>query len=97
MEQRVDQMSQSGADLLGDRDCISESISSQTVAYRKSGCRCPVLAVRLIENVGEVMDHSFLTDEQFLCNLAITLASRNQFEYSGLALGKFGRKRRFLL
>ena len=69
---------------------IGRSRSGQTVAYRKSGCGGSVLAVRLIEDVREVMNHSFLTDDQFLCNLAIALAAANQLEYCNLAWGQVG-------
>ena len=96
-EKRVDKVAQKGAGLSGDREWTCRSMSGQTVAYRKCGCRCPVLAVRLIEDVGEVMNHGFLADEQFLRNLAVSLASGNELEYIGLALGQVGWKRRWLL
>src|SRR5947209_1602409 len=68
---------------------VGGSRSDQTMAYRKSGCGRPVLAVRLIEDVREVINHGFLADYQFLRNLAITLAADNQLEHRGFARGQF--------
>jgi len=64
------------------------SRSGQAVAYRKSSCGCPVLAVRLIEDVRKVINHGFLADNQFLRYLAIALAAGNQLEHRSLALGQ---------
>jgi len=64
------------------------------MAYRKSGCGRPILTVRLIENVREMINHSFLANYQFLRNLAIALAAGNQLEYSSLTLCQVGWKRR---
>jgi len=73
---------------------IGRSMSGQAVAYRKSGCGCPVLTVRLIEDVREMINHGFLADDQFLRNLAVTLAVSNQLEHRRLALGQVGWKGR---
>ena len=64
------------------------------MAYGKSGRGRPVLAVRFIEDVREVIDHGFLADDQFLRDLAIALTAGNQPEHRKLALGQFGWKRR---
>jgi hypothetical protein len=66
------------------------------VAYRESGRGGSILAVRLIEDVREMINHGFLADYQFQRNLAIALAAGNQLEYRSLALGQPGWKRRWV-
>jgi hypothetical protein len=85
----LEEASKSDADLRR-WEQIGRSGSGQTVAYCKSGCGGSVLAVRLIEDVREVMNHRFLADDQFLGNLAIALAAANQLEYCNLAWGQAG-------
>ena len=82
----LEEASRGDADLRG-WEQIGGSRSGQAVAYCKSGCGCPVLTVRLIEDVREVINHGFLADYQFLRNLAIALAAGNQLEHHNLALG----------
>ena len=65
----------------------------QAVADRKSGSGCPVLTGRLIEDVGEVIGHGFLTESQVMRDLAIALALDNQLEHRHLALGQMSWKR----
>src|SRR5260370_32021007 len=67
--------------------------SGQSVADRKRGCRCSILTGSLIEDVGEVIGHSFLTESQGMRDLAIALALGNQLEHRHLTLGQTSRKR----
>ena len=62
--------------------------SGQSVADRKRGCRRPVLTGGLIEDVGEVIGHGFLTESQGMGDLAIALALGNQLEHRYLTLGQ---------
>ena len=64
------------------------------MADRKRGCRCSILTGGLIEDMGEVIGHSFLTEPQGMGDLAIALALGNQLEHGYLALGQMSWKRR---
>ncbi len=44
--------------------------SGQAVADGKRGGGCPVLAARLVEDMGEVVNHGLLTESQCACDLA---------------------------
>ena len=68
--------------------------SGQTVTDRKSSCGCPVLAGRLIEDMGEVIGHGFFTESQAVGDLAIALALGNQLEYPYFSLGEMSWKHR---
>ncbi len=67
--------------------------SGQAVADRKSGCGCPVLAGRFVEDMGEVIGHGFLTQTQCLSDLTIALALDDELEHLNLTLGQMSRKR----
>ena len=66
--------------------------SGQSVADCKSGCGCSVLAGSLIEDMGEVIGHGFLTQCQYTCDLTIALALDDELEHLSLTLGQMRRK-----
>src|SRR2546421_10645632 len=68
--------------------------SRQAVTYRKGGRSCPVVTARLVEDMGEMIGHGFLTQPQYLGNLAIALPLDNELEHCDLAPGQVGRERR---
>ncbi len=61
---------------------------------RESGCRCPVLTIGFIEDVGEVIGDGFFGEAEGLCDLAIAFSLGNKLEHLDLTLGQMGRKNR---
>lgn len=58
----------------------------------KGGSSGPVVAGRLIEDVGEVVGHSFLAQSQCLGDLPIAFPLGNQLEHGVFAVGQVGRE-----
>ncbi len=63
------------------------------MADGEGGCRYPILAGRFIEDMGQVIGHSFLAEPEEMRDLAIASAVGNQLEHCCLALGQVGWKR----
>ena len=81
---------------MGEMSYISRKLvrrSRQAVAYRKGGCSCPVVAGRLVQDMGEMIGHGFLTQPQYLGNLAIASPLDDKLEHCDLAPGQVGRER----
>ena len=69
------------------------SKSRQTVTDGKGGRGSPVVAGRLVEDMGEVIGYGFLAQPQCLGDLAIALPLGNKLEHRDLALGQVGWER----
>ena len=50
-----------------------ERTLGESMTYGKGCCRCAVLTICLIEDVGEVVRHGFFTEPQLLCDLTVAL------------------------
>ena len=59
----------------------------------KGRCSCPILTVRFMQDMGQVISHRFLCEAQRTGDLAITLPLSNEFEDLCFALREIGRER----